>query len=87
MRCNPGLLTRNSSDGAHVAGDSRFFCGPNAKKSAALAKQQKKRPAAGKQSKDTVLSDLEEAEGEPSEGKASGSKKPAKGKTSAGEGA
>ena len=34
--------------GQHLHG--RFFCGPNAKKSDALAKQQKKRPRAGEAS-------------------------------------
>ena len=39
----------------------RFFCGPNAKKSDALAKQQKKRPRAG-EAEDEDDSDFEDEE-------------------------
>lgn len=42
----------------------RFFCGPNAKKSAALAKQQKKRPRAGDAQDDSDFEVEDEEEDE-----------------------
>lgn len=43
---------------------SSFFCGPNAKKSAALAKQQKKRPRAGEAQDDSDFEAEDEGEDE-----------------------